>query len=116
MTGADVPVAVLLSSDTDQCVNKSVGEVFLRVAPDEEFEFHPAGDGHSERVGVVLTSPEGKEAFSSPDVGDDEHVRASGEGVWTIRFSPPSNGVFEDFRFDLTGVPALVFLRKDRTW
>ena len=116
MTASHVPVAILLDGTSDQGVYMSVGEVFLNVMKGDNFEFHVSGEGQDERIGVVMTSPDGKETLSAPEVLSDIHQRGSKTGVWTVRFARATKGMFEDYRFDLTGIPALVFLRRDRMW
>ena len=36
--------------------------------------------------------------------------------MYDVRFARATKGMFEDYRFDLTGIPARVFLRRDRMW
>ena len=58
-------------------------------------------------------------AVICPEVVDKQRVQAADAeaGLWCVEASPPANGAcFEDYFFDLTGIPGLMFFSPEKYW
>ena len=115
---SDAPIAADLSDDWRNAIC-STGELYFYVREKSpKFGFFAAGDG-GEAIGMEILSPSGRSVFKRPSVyswqGHVEQADAE-SGLWTVRFSKPEKGSFEDWRFDITGIEGHVFLSPKKYW
>ena len=115
---ADAPVAIDATAHTQGFIY-SVGSFWLAVPPKtEKFALYASGAGE-ERVHVTLTDPQGICVWDYNNISNWERVVVSGNpppGLWKVTMKKPSQGHFEDNRFDIAGIPAFLFLTPERTW
>ncbi|MDD4103034.1 MAG: right-handed parallel beta-helix repeat-containing protein [Kiritimatiellae bacterium] len=118
---ANVPVAI---DATEKQVNfvAGAGSVFVPVKHGAgTFAFACMGGGIGEEVGVSVLAPDGRTAWSRKAVMQKEaFVAEAGNeapcGVWEIRFERPDHGPFEDYFFQVLGIPGYLFLQPDCYW
>jgi hypothetical protein len=85
------------------------------------FAFGVAGEGEGEAVKATVIDPAGHTVWTRGAVTRMERFTATGGegaagGLWQLKLERPSTGRFEDFRAELLGVPAYLFLDRDRYW
>ena len=118
LTEADAPVAIDATAHAQGFIY-SVGSFWLAVPPKtEKFALYASGAGE-ERVHVTLTDPQGICVWDYNNISNWERVVVSGNpppGLWKVTMKKPSQGHFEDNRFDIAGIPAFLFLTPERTW
>ncbi len=100
----------------------SQGSLYAAVPRGTElFAFGITGEGRAELVGASVFNPAGEEMWSKDLISLPERYTATkGEGrdggLWEIRVRRPSSGVFEDFHVQAVGIPAYLFLHRERYW
>ena len=118
LTEADDPEAMDATAHAQGFIY-SVESFWLAVPPKtEKFALYASGAGE-ERVHVTLTDPQGICVWDYNNISNWERVVVSGNpppGLWKVTMKKPSQGHFEDNRFDIAGIPAFLFLTPERTW
>lgn len=115
LTASDAPVAVDLRL-SQQAFFKSTGDLWFAVPPGcEAFSLAVAGSGN-EGVRADLTDPSGRVCWSEPSaLRVYRYVPESCKaGVWRLSIRKPKQGVLEDFKLDLVGVPGLLALNPQK--
>ena len=75
------------------------------------------GGGGGETVNVEIVSPSLKKAAKWNSLGEWAFKRLDEEGLWSIRFSKPDAGVYEDTFATVVGdSPSLIFLSAEKYW
>jgi hypothetical protein len=85
------------------------------------FAFGVAGEGEGEAVKATVIDPAGKAVWTRDTITQMERFTATdGEGaaggLWQVKFERPAAKGFEDFRAEVLGIPAYLFLDRDRYW
>jgi hypothetical protein len=85
------------------------------------FAFGVSGEGDGEAVKATVVDPTGQTVWTRDAVTQMERFTATGGegaagGLWQLRLERPAVGGFEDFHVELLGVPAHLFLDRDRYW
>ena len=115
---ADAPVAIDATAHAQGFIY-SVGSFWLAVPPKtEKFALYASGAGE-ERVRVTLTDPQGICVWDYHNISGWERVVVSSNpppGLWKVTMKKPSQGHFEDARFDVAGIPGFLFLTPEKTW
>lgn len=116
---ADVPVAIDLTQG-EQGFLASEASLYVPV-PEGARAFAVAADGGggTENVGLEIRDPSGGLAWERGTIGDWEQFTAEGnvkDGIWECKAKRPTEGAFEDFSLDVLGVPAYLFLSRERYW
>ena len=97
---------------------KSVGDLWFAHTPRGDATFFCGGTG--EPANIALYGPEGDLKEQWADQRDWGFVRIAPEapkGLWRVHLSRPKGpGHWEDTMLDLTGVPAVFFLSKEKFW
>ena len=97
---------------------KSVGDMWFTHTPRGDVTFFCGGTG--EPANITLYDPEGEVKGRWPDQRDWGFVRIAPDapkGLWRVHLSRPKGpGHWEDTMLDLTGVPAVFFLSKEKFW
>lgn len=118
LTEADAPVAIETSEHAQSFIT-SVGSFWLAVPPKtERFALYVSGEGE-ERAHVFLTDPQGICVWDHDNISGWERAVPSGNpppGLWKVTTKKPSQGHFEDVRFDVAGIPGFLFLSPGKTW
>ena len=118
LTEADAPVAIDATGHAQGFIT-SVGSFWLAVPPQtERFALYVSGAGE-ERAHVFLTDPQGICVWDHDNISGWERAVASGNpppGLWKVTTKKPSQGHFEDVRFDVAGIPGYLFLSPGKTW
>ena len=118
---ANVPVAF---DTTKKAINfiGSTGTLFAALPQGTVvFAFGVAGEGDGEAVKATVTDPSGKAVWTQDAVTQMERFTATegqgtAGGLWQLKVERPGKGGFEDFHVELLGVPAFLFLSRDRYW
>jgi len=91
----------------------STGEFYFNVPQEtKEFGIRIAGGG-VERVKATLFDPSGKEVWAEDNIEEVVPFEATTPGVWKIKLEPPSQGILEDFRITLVGIPPWIGFWQD---
>ena len=97
---------------------KSVGDMWFTHTPRGDVTFFCGGTG--EPANITLYDPEGEVKGRWTDQRDWGFVRIAPDapkGLWRVHLSRPKGpGHWEDTMLDLTGVPAVFFLSKEKFW
>ena len=116
---SDAPVAVDVRKS---CVNLNSCEGSLYVpVPDGcgRFAVFVSGAFPREVVAAKVTDPSGREVWGR-DAICMWHTCVSPEkpspGVWTVSFARPQQGRFDDYKCEVGGLPALLFLSPEKYW
>ena len=122
LTETTVPVAAVAETrkGTLPGWNGFEGEAFLRVPKGcRHFAVAACGGGGNERVRAILEDPMGRRAWDCDNVGSVRIWSSDEEpspGVWRIVSKRPGKGCLDDYSFDVYGLPAQLFLCKEKTW
>jgi hypothetical protein len=118
---ANVPVAFDTTRKAVALI-ASTGSLFVALPPGTGvFAFGVTGEGDGEAVKATVTDPSGKTVWTRDTIVQMERFTATGGegasgGLWQITFERPAAKAFEDFRAELLGVPAYLFLDRERYW
>jgi hypothetical protein len=118
LTHADVPVGILLGSDTPQDISKSIGDLFFYAKKGESFKFYAAGSSYEERVGLTLSDSGQNAVWAKKSLLFPETLAftAKADGLWTVKTAKPSSGFLEDYSVDLLDLQPVLFLSAKRYW
>ena len=117
LTSTDAPVALDLT-DAAQGLVSSAGSMWFSVPKGtRRFALYVSGEG-AEKVHVALHMPQGVQVWNQDRISNWSKavVTAPPAGLWRIRAQRPTEGCFEDARYDLAGIPGFLFLSPDKTW
>lgn len=118
LSEADAPVAVDVTDHLQGFIS-SAGSFWLAVPPKtERFGLYVSGEGE-ERAHVTITDPQGICAWDHDNISGWERAIVSKfppPGLWKVTTKKPSQGHFEDFHFDVAGIPGFLFLSPEKTW
>ena len=117
LTSSDAPVAIDVT-DAAQGLISSTGSMWINVpkgAP--KFALYASGEG-VERVHARLYSPQEVRVWDEDNVSGwtKAVVKTPPPGLWRIEVGRPSDGAFEDARYDLSCIPGFLFLSSEKTW
>ena len=119
LLSADVPVALDMT-DTHLNLNASQGAFYLPVPEGSgRFAFFVGGSYPGEFVAAQVFDPSGKEVWR-----DDAVMRwrtyfspeRPAPGVWKLTFARSPGHTFDDFKCEVAGVPAFLFLSPEKYW
>ena len=115
-----VPIALEISK-RPQSMYRDKGEFYFAVPEaGRRFSFFAGGE-RLEQVHVKVFTPSGKKVLDEPELGGWVRLQPSAEdaeaGLWRVEASrSPTGACFEDYFFDLTGIPGLMFFTPEKYW
>ena len=119
LLSSDAPVAIDVR---ESCVNLNLSEGSLCVPVSEgsgRFAILVSGSFPMEVVAAKVTDPSGREVWEQ-DAICMWRTYASPEkpepGVWAVSFARPQQGSFGDYKCEVGGLPALLFLSAEKYW
>ena len=119
LEAADVPVAVYVGDQQQLALIGDSREhsVWVNVPKYSKAVAFVTKGGSNSNLGAKLVRPDGKVASQNAQIEDwtvlQEHSPAA--GLWRIDILKPERGHRKYFYLDVTGVPGLVWLSKDKT-
>ncbi len=118
LVSADAPVALDVTEGSQNLIS-SAGQMWLSVPRGTDVTaLFVCGEG-VEKVRVAVDDPTGARVWEQDEISAWTKAvfrKKPPAGLWTINVSRPSQGAFEDAKFDIAGVPGFLFLSKDRYW
>lgn len=121
LLASNVPVALDVSK-TEQHLISSAGRAWVSVPIDTgRFAFYFSGSSGAERICCQVNDPTGTCLWKEESIGEwkryepPEGMGADG-GLWSIDFSRPKRGLWEDFSVDVVGIPGCLFLSPEKYW
>ncbi|MDO5318102.1 MAG: right-handed parallel beta-helix repeat-containing protein [bacterium] len=117
LTSSDAPVALDVTEGSQNLIS-SAGTMWLQVPKGaKDFALYVSGEG-VERVHVTLDDPQNMRVWDHDNISNWSKavLRPALPGLWTIKVSRPSQGCFEDSKYDVAGIPGFLFLSKEKTW
>lgn len=117
LTSADAPVALNITDGSQNLIASAGAMWFFVPANTPKLAFFVSGEC-VERVRAKLNDPAGAVAWDQDNISNwNKCVRDKpAAGFWKITLARPSEGCFEDSRYDLAGVPGFLFLSEEKTW
>ena len=118
--GADVPVALDLSEAfAYQAMIAAIGEAWLQVPANTPFVLFGCGEGSRERWSLAVDDPTGLRRAREGAIADwvaCGPLSCAKSGLWKLTFGRPDRNSHEDALLGLVGVPAQLFLDRERYW
>lgn len=117
---SNVPIALEITK-RPQSMYRDWGEFYFAV-PEKgrRFSFFAGGE-RLEQVHVKVFTPSGKKVLDEPELGGWARLQPAAAdaeaGLWRVEASQsPTGACFEDYFFDLTGIPGLMFFSPEKYW
>ena len=117
---SNVPIALEITK-RPQSMYRDRGEFYFAV-PEKgrRFSFFAGGE-RLEQVHVKVFTPSGKKVLDEPELGGWARLQPAAAdveaGLWRVEASQsPTGACFEDYFFDLTGIPGMMFFSPEKYW
>lgn len=119
LEAADVPVAVYVGDQQQLAFlpDRNAYSLWVTVPRDSEGVSFVTKGGSNSCIGARLIAPDGKVVVETPQIENWSVLQQSlpVEGLWQIDVTKPLRGYRRYFYIDLTGVPGLLWLSREKT-